>query len=81
MLQYPFNTAHDEELLGRLAMQFRHIRDSAERRKIAAEYADTVLRLIDSGQWHDFPDPEEQLPDDRMPREFFEYWSRRTNSP
>jgi hypothetical protein len=67
----------DEGLLGQLAMQFRATRDQAKRRAIAKTYAKTVGKLIDSGDWQDMPAPEDQLPDDFMPRSFFEYWTGR----
>jgi hypothetical protein len=66
----------DEERLGELAMKFRGTRHQAERRTIAADYSRTVERLIQSGDWGEMPAPEDQLPDDWMPRAFFEYWSR-----
>jgi hypothetical protein len=68
--------AQDEERLGGLAMQFRGTRSDVERRTIATDYAQTVDRLIRSGGWHEMPPPEDQLPDNWMPPEFFEYWSR-----
>lgn len=64
----------DEERLGQLAMQFRGTRREEERSKIAGEYADTVDRLIQSRNWHEAPAPEDQLPDDYMPRTFFDFW-------
>jgi hypothetical protein len=70
-------TLTNEDRLGYLAMQFRGTRNEAERRAIACDYADTVQRLIESGHWHESPAPEEQLPDDWMPKAFFEYWLRR----
>ncbi|MEA2599617.1 MAG: hypothetical protein QOF89_609 [Acidobacteriota bacterium] len=66
-----------EEQLGGLAMRFRSTRSNVERRSIAREYAQTVTRLIRSGNWLEMPAPEDQLPDDWMPEEFFEYWSGR----
>jgi hypothetical protein len=69
------STCNDEACLGILAMTFRGTRDAAQRRVIAGQYADTVRRLIKSGKWTEMPAPEDQLPDDDMPREFFEFWS------
>jgi hypothetical protein len=66
----------DEERLGQLAMRFRGTRHVAERRAIANDYSETVARLIQSGRWQEMPAPEDQLPDDWMPKAFFEYWSR-----
>jgi len=64
----------DEDRLGSLAMRFRSTRRDDERRAIADEYARTVDRLILTGQWHEFPPPEDQLPDDWMPPSFRTYW-------
>lgn len=68
--------SNDQEYLGVLAMHFRGTRDGAKRQTIATEYAKTVKRLIESGSWSEVPAPEDQLPDDCMPKEFFEFWSR-----
>jgi hypothetical protein len=68
-------TCNDEACLGILAMKFRGTRDAAQRRVIAGQYADTVRKLIKSGKWTEMPAPEDQLPDDDMPKEFFEFWS------
>ncbi len=56
-------------------MRFRGTQDSGERKTIVLEYAKTVKRLIKSGNWNEMPPPEDQLPDDVMPKEFFEFWS------
>ncbi len=77
----PPSTAQDEERLGGLAMRFRGTRREADRLDIAKAYSETVERLIRSGRWHDMPPPEDQLPDDWMPPVFFEYWSRRQDTP
>jgi hypothetical protein len=71
----------DEEHLGELAMKFRGTRHEAERRAIAADYSQTVERLIRSGTWREMPAPEDQLPDDWMPTAFFDYWSDRPRTP
>jgi hypothetical protein len=55
-------------------MMFRRTRDPNERQDIRAAYADTVERLIGSRNWQEMPGPEYQLPDDWMPRAFFEFW-------
>lgn len=70
-------SSRDDEQLGGLAMRFRSTRSDAERRSISREYTQTVTRLIRGGNWLEMPAPEDQLPDDWMPEEFFEYWSRR----
>ena len=77
----PASMAQDEERLGGLAMKFRGTRRDAERPDIAKDYSQTVDRLIQSGKWHEMPPPEDQLPDDWMPPEFFEYWSRQRGTP
>jgi hypothetical protein len=76
MTPIPPNIAQDEDLLGWLAMRYRRTRDRADRNQIAKEYADVVDRLIRSGAWQHAPPPEDQLPDDDMPRAFFEFWTR-----
>jgi hypothetical protein len=65
-----------EECLGRLALKFRGTRQDAERRDIAREYSQAVEGLIHSGNWQEMPPPEDQLPNDWMPKAFFEYWTR-----
>jgi hypothetical protein len=66
----------DVERLGVLAMKFRGTRRDAERRDIATDYSQTVERLIRSGGWNEMPALEDQLPDDWMPKAFFDYWLR-----
>jgi hypothetical protein len=63
-----------ETMLGILAMRFRGTRDEGERDAIAQEYAAVVTRLIESGKWKAMPTFENQLPDERLPRVFFDYW-------
>jgi hypothetical protein len=70
------NIVQDEARLGTLSMRFRGTRRDSERRDIAKDYSQTVVRLIVGGKWHEMPPPEDQLPDTWMPEEFFEYWSR-----
>jgi hypothetical protein len=72
----PPAVAQDAERLGVLAVRFRGTRRDAERRDIARDYSQTVERLIRSGSWHEMPAPEDQLPDDWMPKAFFDYWLR-----
>ena len=64
----PPSVAQDAERLGVLAMKFRGTRRDAERRDIAKDYSQTVERLINSNGWHEVPAPEDQLPDDWMPK-------------
>jgi hypothetical protein len=78
MNSIPPGVAQDAETLSILAMKFRSTRCDAERRDIARVYSQMVERLIKSGRWHEMPAPEDQLPDDWMPKGFFDYWSRRT---
>jgi mannose-6-phosphate isomerase-like protein (cupin superfamily) len=74
-------TLKDETRLAYLAMQFRATRNVVERQAIAQDYAQTVDRLIRSGRWHELPGPDEQLPDDWMPKAFFEYLSSPQENP
>jgi hypothetical protein len=60
--------------LGVLAMRFRGTRDETVRRSIAAEYAQEVQRLIESGNWSEGPAFEDMLPDEWMPQAFYAYW-------
>ena len=60
--------------LGVLARRFRRTRDETARRAIAAEYAQEVQRLIETGNWSEAPAFEDQLPDEWMPEAFFAYW-------
>ncbi len=78
---HPPNTCSDPDYLGVLAMRFRSNRDRAERAAIAREYAETVKCLIKSGNWHEAPSPEDWLPYDWMPREFFAFWSSPEEPP
>jgi hypothetical protein len=61
-------------MLGILAMRFRNTRDEAVRTAITDEYAKVVECLIESGEWKDMPTFEDQLPDERLPKAFFDYW-------
>lgn len=74
MSRAPFDVSEEEMELSRLAMRFRHDRDESVRREVAAEYAKVVDRLIASGTWNEIPSPEDQLPDDYMPKAFDDYW-------
>lgn len=64
-----------ETQLGLLAMRFRSTRDESERDKVAAQYAHVVDNLIASGKWEEMPAFEDMLPDERMPKAFFKFWS------
>jgi hypothetical protein len=63
-----------ETMLGILAMRFRGTPDEEKRDAITREYAAVVARLIESGKWKVMPTFENQLPDERLPRAFFDYW-------
>ena len=64
-----------ETQLGLLAMRFRGTRDESERAKVAADYRYVVDKLIASGKWEEMPTFEDMLPDERMPKAFFKFWS------
>jgi hypothetical protein len=64
-----------ETQLGLLAMQFRSTRDESERNKVVAAYKQVVDKLIGSGKWEVMPTFEDMLPDERMPKAFFKFWS------
>ncbi|MBI2824063.1 MAG: hypothetical protein HYX69_05140 [Planctomycetia bacterium] len=81
MQPFSSGTWQDEEHLGELAIKFRGTRRDAERHDIARDYSDTVDRLIHAGNWNEMPAPEDQLPDDWMPKAFFQYWSQRQGAP
>ena len=74
MNSIPIGVAQDAEMLGVLAMKFRGTRRDVERRAIAQDYSQTVERLIQSDHWDEMPAPEDQLPNQWMPKEFFTYW-------
>jgi hypothetical protein len=56
-------------------MKFRTTRDESARDRLAAEYEQVVNKLIASGKWEKMPAFEDMLPDERMPKAFFEFWS------
>ncbi len=59
--------------LGMLAFRFRSA-NPTEREIISVAYAEEVDRLIATKTWNECPAMEDQLPDDFMPRAFFDYW-------
>jgi len=65
------------DILGLYAFEFRTA-GQEDKHKIAQKYADFVKRLIANGHlgkpWTEIPGPEDQLPDEYMPAEFFSYW-------
>jgi hypothetical protein len=67
----------EERRLSSLARQFRNTYSDDERRHVAAEYANVVMRLISSDQWDEIPAPEDQLPNEWMPNSFLSYWTQR----
>lgn len=66
--------AQYEDMLGRLAMQYRRSNNCATRKKIAQQYSDVVDKLIQSGAWQESPPPEDQLPFADMPSAYYRYW-------
>jgi hypothetical protein len=66
--------AQYEDMLGRLAMQYRRTADRAIRMRIAQEYSHVVDQLIQSGAWQESPPPEDQLPYADMPPAYYQYW-------
>ncbi len=64
-----------ESQLGLLAMRFRGTKDESERSRVAAEYESIVDKLIKRGKWKEMPSFEDMLPDERMPKAFFKFWS------
>jgi hypothetical protein len=64
-----------ETRLGLLAMRFRNTRYESERDKVAKVYEHVVDELIASGKWEEMPSFEDMLPDERMPKAFFKFWS------
>jgi len=66
--------AQFEDMLGRLAMQYRRTADRATRKNVAQQYSDVVDKLILSGAWQESPPPEDQLPYADMPAAYFRYW-------
>jgi len=58
------------EQLGQLAFRFRGTRDVSERQMIADEYAVVWAKLKEAGV-EEFPTPEEQLPDNFMPKDWW----------
>jgi hypothetical protein len=56
-------------------MRFRSSQDESERTRVADEYEGIVDRLIQRGKWDEMPSFEDMLPDERMPKAFFQFWS------
>jgi hypothetical protein len=81
MSSLPTNLWQAEERLGQLAAQFRGTRGAPDRQAIAGAYSQAVENLIQSGRWHEMPALEDQLPDEWMPKVYFEYWSRHQGEP
>ena len=78
---FKYRTPDDATLLGHLAMEYRGNRDENNRRRVAAEYADAVARLIASGSWEEAPSLEDMLPDEWMPKAFYDYWLAEPTAP
>jgi hypothetical protein len=64
-----------EKQLSILAREFRGTRDQQQRAVIAEKYAHAVGQLIASKKWKRIPPLEDQLPDEWMPKDFFQHWS------
>jgi hypothetical protein len=64
-----------EKRLSLLAREFRGTRDERARAAIAGRYGETVTQLINGKRWKRIPALEDQLPDEWMPAQFFEFWS------
>lgn len=60
--------------LGRIAARFRAARDQTGRTWAARDYEYVVQKLIESGQWHEMPPPEDQLPCAYMPPCFTDHF-------
>jgi hypothetical protein len=65
---------NDEDLLGFLAMRFRNAGTDAIRQDVAQDYAKTVKRLIASGGLKECLPPGDMLPNNWMPRSYFEHF-------
>lgn len=72
----PSNVRLEKELCT-LARDFRATRDERTRVSISEKYAESVMQLIESKKWKKIPTLEDQLPDEWMPEQFFEFWSLR----
>src|SRR5271166_5336949 len=64
-----------EKQLCIFAREFRGTRDEQQRASIARKYAHAVRQLINSKKWRRIPPLEDQLPDEWMPKDFFQHWS------
>jgi hypothetical protein len=64
-----------EKQLCILAREFRGTRDERQRAAIARRYAHAVRQLIEGKKWKRIPSMEDQLPDEWMPKAFFQHWS------
>jgi hypothetical protein len=62
----------DEEL-GILAMEFRGTMDDEQRRVIAGKYERILNQLLSGKRRREMPPLESQLPDEWMPKTFFEW--------
>jgi hypothetical protein len=72
-------SSNEKPHLGVLAMDFRGERDPKRRKAIAAEYGKTLQELIKNKNWSEMPGPEDQLPDEFMPEDFFT-WLRASDA-
>jgi hypothetical protein len=63
--------------LGTLAETFRTATDSKTKQEIADIYQKRVIWLVQSTKWDEMPPHENQLPQNWMPFEFYDYWESR----
>ncbi|RDJ35581.1 MAG: hypothetical protein DWQ19_12250 [Crenarchaeota archaeon] len=65
-----------EWYLEQISYDFNHTTDENERTKLVEYYAHYVRELIATGLWLTIPPIDARLPDNYMPKEFFEYWNQ-----
>jgi hypothetical protein len=63
--------------LGTLAETFRTTTDNKAKQEIADFYRKRVCWLVESTKWDEMPPHENQLPQNWMPFEFYDYWESR----
>jgi hypothetical protein len=68
--------------LSTLAETFRNTKDNKTKQEIADLYQKKVNLLIETTKWDKMPPLENQLPQNWMPFEFYDYWENRVaNQP
>ncbi len=65
----------DLERLGVLAANYRFTHDPLKRERIAKDYGDIMRAVIRTygESWDEMPAAEDQLPDEHMPKEWFDF--------